>query len=291
LALGGTLLPPIVRAQAGGASITTTDLGSGLFLLQGAGCNVVALRGESGALMVDGGLAANAEALLRAVYAATGNDRIDTLINTHWHRDHVGANELVGRAGGTIIAHEKTRQYLSNRVYSWPSGDVIEPLPEIARPAEAARSEGTLTFAGHEIDYGYLPAAHTDGDLFVQLRALDLLVAGGVVSGERWPPLDYRNGAWYGGRVRALERLADLVAADTRVVPAHGRLITGRDVLHQRDIYQELFLTMIGYMNMGLGAEDVVARNPLAKYESELGPAAEFLDAAYRSMQIAYVPD
>ena len=60
---------------------------------------------------------------------------------------------------------------------------------------------------------------------------------------------------------------------------------------HQRDIYDELFLTMIGYMNMGLGAEDVVARNPLAKYESELGPAAEFLDAAYRSMQIAYVPD
>jgi hypothetical protein len=48
---------------------------------------------------------------------------------------------------------------------------------------------------------------------------------------------------------------------------------------------------MIGYMNMGLGAEDVVARNPLSQYESELGPAAEFLDAAYRSMQIAYVPD
>lgn len=290
MALGGALLPPFVRAQVAAASITTTDLG-GLFLLQGAGCNVVALRGEEGALMIDGGLAANAEALLRAVYAATGNDRIDTLINTHWHRDHVGANELVGRAGGTILAHEKTQQYLSNRVYTWPSGEALEPLPEIGRPTETARGEGTLAFAGREIDYGYLPAAHTDGDLFVQLRGLDVLVAGGVVSGERWPPLDYRNGAWFGGRVRALERLAELVSAETRVVPAHGRLITGRDVVHQRDIYQELFLTMIGYMNMGLGAEDVVARNPLAQYESELGPASEFLDAAYRSMQIAYVPD
>ena len=291
LALGGTLLPPLVRAQAGGASISTTDLGGGLFLFQGAGCNVVALRGEGGALMVDGGLAANADALLRAVYAATGNDRIDTLINTHWHRDHVGANELVGRAGGTIFAHDKTLQYLGNRVYSWPAEEALEPLPEIARPTETTHGEGSLELAGEKIDYGYLPAAHTDGDLFVRFGAQNVLVAGGVVSGERWPPLDYRNGAWFGGRVRALERLAELVAADTRVVPAHGRLITGRDVQHQRDIYQELFLTMIGYMNMGLGAEDVVARNPLAEYESELGPAAEFLDAAYRSMQIAYVPD
>jgi hypothetical protein len=62
-------------------------------------------------------------------------------------------------------------------------------------------------------------------------------------------------------------------------------------VLHQRDIYDELFETMIGYMNMGLGAEDVVARNPLKKYESELGDPSEFLDGAYHSMQIAYVPD
>ncbi len=48
---------------------------------------------------------------------------------------------------------------------------------------------------------------------------------------------------------------------------------------------------MIGYMNMGLGAEDVVARNPLKKYESEFGDASVFLDGAFRSMQIAYVPD
>jgi glyoxylase-like metal-dependent hydrolase (beta-lactamase superfamily II) len=292
IALGVTLLRPLaVRAQAGAATITTTDLGGGLFLFQGSGCNVVALRGPSGALMVDGGLAENAEALLRAVFAATGSDRIDTLINTHWHRDHVGANELVGRSGGTIFAHEKTRQYLGNRVYTVRSGEPLEPLPEIARPTRTTRGEGTLDFAGRKIDYGYLPAAHTDADLFVQFRAANVLVAGGVVSAERWPPIDYRNGAWFGGRVRALQRLAGLISPDTRVVPAHGRLMTGRDVARQREIHDELFQTMIGYMNMGLGAEDVVARNPLKLYEAELGDASEFLDAAFRSMQIAYVPD
>ena len=61
--------------------------------------------------------------------------------------------------------------------------------------------------------------------------------------------------------------------------------------MRQREIYEELFKTMIGYMNMGFGAEDAVAHNPLAKYEAEFGDPSAFLDGAYRSMLIAYVPD
>lgn len=290
LALGGALLPSFVRSQST-AVIAGADFGGGLYLFQGAGCNVLTMRGDAGALMIDGGLAANADALLRAVYAATGNERVQMLINTHWHPEQTGANERVGRAGGTIFAHEKTAMYLGNRVTSALFAGPLEPLPEAARPTQTTRAEGTLELAGRRIDYGYLPAAHTDGDLYVHIPERNVLAVGGVLSAESWPLLDYRNGAWLGGRVRAVERLAALVKADTRVVPAAGRLLSGADVGRQRDIYQELFLTMIGYMNMGLGAEDVIERNPLEKYEPELGPASAFLDGAYRSMQIAYVPD
>jgi hypothetical protein len=120
---------------------------------------------------------------------------------------------------------------------------------------------------------------------------MNLLVAGGVVSAEEWPLLDHRNGAWLGGRVRALERLADIVGPDTRVVPADGRVMTGRDIVRHRDIYQELFLTMIGYLNMGFGPEDAVERNPLKAYQAEFGDPSAFLYGALRSMMIAYVPD
>jgi glyoxylase-like metal-dependent hydrolase (beta-lactamase superfamily II) len=286
---------PDAAAQRGAAApnpaaITTTDLGE-LALLQVADCNVLALHGADGALMVDGGPASSADALVRAALAATHDERVAMLVNTHWHLDQIGANEIVGRAGGTIFATEKTKLFLSHSVYADSFDRAREPLPEAARPNKTTRGDGSLEFVGQKIDYGYLPAAHTDGDLFVHFPQLDVLAAGGVVSGEKWPLLDWRNGAWYGGRVRALERLAGIVKPDTRVVPAQGRMLTGRDVLHQRDIYDELFETMIGYMNMGLGAEDVVARNPLKKYESELGDPSEFLDGAYRSMQIAYVPD
>jgi len=290
LALGGACVPAlVVRAQ--GAAIASTDLGGGLFLLQGAGCNVLALRGDDGALLVDGGLAANAEALLRAAYAATGASRVATLINTHWHSEQTGANEAVGQGGGTILAQEKTAMYLGNTVRSALFEGRLPPLPEAGRPTETVRSEGSLEFGGQRIDYGYLPAAHTDGDLFVHFPSANVLAAGGVVSGERWPLLDYRNGAWLGGRVRALERLAELVRPDTRVVPADGRPISGSDIVRQRDIYRELFLTMIGYLNKGFGAEDAVAANPLAPHAAEFGDASAFLDGAFRSMLIAYVPD
>src|SRR5262249_4996539 len=173
--------------------ITSTDLG-GATLLQGAGCNVVAIPGPDGALMIDGGLAANAEALIAAVKSATKTTRINTLINTHWHPDHVGANEAVGKSGGGIFAHEKTKSAQSTTIYnSIAFKGRSTALPEAARPTRTTRGDGSMDFAGVQIDYGYMPAAHTDGDLYIHVPKLNLLVAGGVVSAEEWPLLDYRN--------------------------------------------------------------------------------------------------
>ena len=301
-ALGSALMPAAGLAEAlgeGGYSasarqisprISTTDLG-GVTLLQGAGCNVIAMAGTDGALMIDGGLAANADALLAAVRDVTRSGRIHTLINTHWHPEQTGANEAVGRGGGVIFAHEKTKIYLSNAVYSVTFKGRRLPLPQAARPTRTTRGDGSLEFAGQQIDYGYLPAAHTDADLYIRFPQMNLLVAGGVVSADEWPLLDYRNGAWLGGRVRALERLADLVQPDTRVVPANGRVMTGSDIVRHRDMYQKLFTTMIGYLNMGLGPEDAVQRNPLKEYQTEFGDPSAFTYGALKSMMIAYVPD
>ena len=291
-AVGSSLVPAYAFGEGGQLSprISTTDLG-GATLLQGAGCNVIAMPGPDGALMIDGGLAANADALLAAVKSATHTSRIDTLINTQWHPEQVGANDAVGRAGGVIFAHEKTKVYLSNAVYSVTFKGRRAPLSQAARPTKTTRGDGTMAFAGQQIDYGYMPAAHTDSDLYIHLPAMNVLVAGGVVSADEWPLLDYRNGAWLGGRVRALEHLADLVTPDTRVVPANGRVMTASEIVRHRDMYQKLFTTMIGYLNMGLGPEDAVTRNPLKEYTSEFGDPSAFTYGALKSMMIAYVPD
>jgi len=115
--------------------ITTTDLGGGLFLFGGAGCNVLALRGDDGALLIDGGLAANAEALLRAVYTATGANKIDI---------RRAVEQLFGskvESVRTSVAHGKVKRQgkYSGRRSDWKKAYVKlregEKLPEILQGA------------------------------------------------------------------------------------------------------------------------------------------------------------
>ena len=108
--------------------------------------------------------------------------------------------------------------------------------------------------AGQQIDYGYMPAAHTDGDLYVHLPKLICWWRVELFP-RKWPLLDYKNGAWLSGSVRALQRLAGLVNPTPASCRQRPRL-TGGDIVRHRDMYQKLFATMIGYLNIGLGPED-----------------------------------
>jgi glyoxylase-like metal-dependent hydrolase (beta-lactamase superfamily II) len=293
--LGSLGWVPSRAVAAGGATISSVPLtpkGAGGFtLLQGAGCNVVALSSPDGALLIDGGLAANSKALLKAVGEATGSTRVSTLINTHWHPEQTGSNLPIGSKGGLIIAHEMTRLYEGRKATSVCYDGTYGPLPEKARATKTTRSAGSLEFAGQHIDYGYLPAAHTDGDLYVHFPDANLLIAGGPVSSTRWPVLDIHNGGWLGGLVRAYEKLATVVKPDTRVVPTEGKLLTGADIVRFRDIYQKLFAEMFVYFNKGFGPSDAVAARPLKNYEDELQDVSIFIAGAYRSLLQAYVPD
>lgn len=290
----GSLLP--VRALfAATPAITVTALTpkeqGGLSLFQGAGCNVVALPGPDGALMIDGGLGAHSQPLLQAVLGTTGTRRVSTLINTHWHPEQTGCNEAVGNGGGLIIAHEVSRLYEGRKALSTCYEGWYGPLPPKARATQTTRTSGTLDFAGQHIVYDYLPAAHTDGDLYIHFPELNLLVAGGPVAGERWPVLDIHNGGWMGGLVRAYEKLAGLVKPDTRIVTTDGKLWTGADISRYAVIYRKLWDQMWVYFNKGFGPSDAVAGRPVKDLEAELGDSTAFIAGAYRSVLQAYVPD
>lgn len=287
-----SLFAPFNRAHAAAAEITRTDLGHAK-LLQGAGCNVVVIPGltEDGLLMIDGGLAANADALLQAAFEATGQTKVHTLFNTHFHPEQTGANAKVGAAGGHIIAHENTKVCLQNAVLSSAYEGRYGPLADAGLPKQTLRGDGRMKFAGQEIVYGWLPAAHTNGDLFLYFPILDTLVTGGPVTTGEWPLLDIRQGGWIGGLVEAYEKLADIVSADTVVVPAHGPVTDGTAIIRMRNMYSEFHLTLAEQLNIGMGWDDMVAVNPLKPYEARYGSAAKFTELAMRSMQMAYVPD
>jgi glyoxylase-like metal-dependent hydrolase (beta-lactamase superfamily II) len=301
---------PAVRSVAA-RDLRMMDV-AGLTVIQGAGCNVIALGGPDGALMIDGGLAANSAVLLQALHGAVKTTRVNTLINTHWHPEQTGSNEAVGRAGGTIIGHEVTRLTLAAALGN--TSPLFEgtygPLPKEGLPTVTTYNKGSLQFAGEQVEYRYLPGAHTNGDLFVHFPKRNVIVAGGPVGSDRWPVIDYLNGGFMHGFLRSCEILGEIVKPDTIIIPADGPTLTGAEVVTQKDVYWDLFKQFFLLFNKGFGPRDVaqynagvefmgvgqvvvdrpLKRQPGLAMVAKMGDPARFLEYAYHSTQLATIP-
>ncbi len=285
----GALTRPLSAAQA--VQITVTQITPDLHVFDATDCNVVVVKGPQGSLLIDGGLAEHSRRLPSAVARVTGNSRVDTLINTHWHPAQTGSNEAVGRAGGAIIAHEVAAKYLARAIASADYEGLYGPLAKEGRPTRTTRTGGELDFGGQHIAYGYLPAAHTNGDLYVHIPAANLIVAGGPVQSASWPLLDWRNGAWLGGLVKAHEKLAQLATADTVIVPANGPLMKGSDLQSQHALFAAFHEQMVVFQNKGYDSGDCIAARPLKDHEARYGDPATFIRGAFQSLNLAYSPD
>jgi glyoxylase-like metal-dependent hydrolase (beta-lactamase superfamily II) len=297
---------PFVGRKVSAKDITESDVG-GLALFAGSGCNVVALAGPDGVLLVDGGLVVNSTTLLKAVHRKLGTRRIHTLVNTHWHPEQTGLNETAGKEGGAIIGHEVTRLSVGREMRSPLFDGIIGPLPEGARPTKTTYDQMAIEFAGEEVQCRHLPGAHTGGDLYVHFPKRNVVVAGGPVTSDCWPVIDYLNGGFYHGFLRSYEILSALVKPDTIVVPANGPVMTGADIVKMKDLYAALFKQFFILFNKGLGPMDVaefnagkefkgvvpiVADRPLLNNPilQQLGDPKQFLEFAYRSLQLATLP-
>ena len=92
--------------------IRTVKLTDKLYLLEGAGGNVVVFVWDDGVLLVDDKIAP-ASAQVKAAVAAITPKPIRFVVNTHWHPDHRGGNAALAGDGAVIVAHENVRRRLS----------------------------------------------------------------------------------------------------------------------------------------------------------------------------------
>ncbi len=87
--------------------ISTLKVQGDVYLLSGAGGNVVVQIGDMGVLVVDTGLAQSADKVVAAIRKLS-NGPIQYIVNTHFHPDHTGGNEIVRKAGVTITGANVT---------------------------------------------------------------------------------------------------------------------------------------------------------------------------------------
>ncbi len=280
---------PASYAFAQSSKITTSKLDEKIYMLSGAGCNVLAFTGTDGVTLIDGGLAQNASALAEAVAALPNSAPVRTLFNTHWHPEQTGSNQPLGMAGATIIAQENTRLWLTQNItYPW-NGQKFKKFPKIAQPNKTFYDKGALDSG---IRYGYIPdAAHTDGDLYVYFPQQDILAVGDAAYGQGWPFMDWWTGGWIGGIVGGLQRIQSTANRDTRIVPAQGPLLSLADITAQADMYGTIFDRLNQMLNKGRGPSEAVEAKPAKEFEAKMGNSDEFIRSAFESQWAYLSPD
>ncbi len=261
--------------------LAVVPLTGGLSVITGGGGNVTVFESPAGVLLVDGGSPERSAEVLKLVKARTGAARIHTLFNTHWHWDQTGSNRTLGPAGTRIIAHENTRLWLGTQIDCKWQNRVYQPLPREARPNQTLYTTGSLAFGAEHIDYGYLPQAHTDGDIYVFFRDANVLVAGDVVSVGAYPIIDYSTNGWIGGLLDATRTLIGLADANTRIVPGTGQVQTRADVEDQRDMLATLKLRLSQLLAKGMSVSDMLAAAPTREFDAHWGDPTLFISNAW----------
>lgn len=274
-----------IRAWARSEPVTTIALTDQVVQITGAGGNVVALTGSDGLLLVDSGSAERSHELRDTLRRLPGGQQVHTLINTHWHWDHTGGNERFGKDHVKIMAHENTKLWLGADFYcDWQNNKHYTPRPQAAWPTETFHNSGKLTTNGEEVVYGYLPRAHTDGDVYVFFPKANVLVAGGLVAAGSYPVLDYTTGGWIGGMADASKALLAVADKDTKIVPGVGPVQTYADLQAQTDMLATMKDRLIDLMRKGIGTDDLAADPPTQEFNTRWGDPQLFLANAYRGL-------
>ncbi|MES2605000.1 MAG: MBL fold metallo-hydrolase [Pseudomonadota bacterium] len=256
------------------------ELTDGLALVQGAGGNVLVMSGTEGVALVDGGNLTSADALLALVKARTSKTP-SLLFNTHCHRDQIGCNEVLGNNGATIIAHENTRLWLTTEILSKWENQIYPPLPAKAQPNKTFYYDvETLQFNQQEVRYGYLPQAHTDGDIYVHLPAHNVIVVGDVISVGAYPILDYATNGWIGGMINSLNLLLPLCDDKTRVIASSG-IVDKAYVQQQLDMCSTLADRIGVEYYKGTSLPEFLAAKPTSEFDAEWGDPSLFLRTAW----------
>jgi cyclase len=283
--------------SAGGDGLDVLQLRPNIYLIAGAGGNIVAQVGPIGVVLVDSGSTAAAPRVLAAIRRLTPLP-VRYIINTSMERDHVGGNELLTSSGLSILpgAVAAGAGLSDTLVSNAGKASVLAHENVQTRMSEATGADAypfplwpTKTFAFHSYAMylngeGYRvihqPAAHTDGDVVVEFRRNDVIATGDLVDTTRWPVIDPARGGSVQGTLDALNRLMDMTIFNlpiqwnddrTLLVPGHGRVYDKLDLLEYRDAVTIVHDRVQDLIKEGKNLEQVKAANPTLGYRSQYG--------------------
>lgn len=263
VALGGT-----ATAQDRDDDIGSIKVTDNIHMLTGNGGNIGVLIGTDGTFMIDDKFAPLSEAIVAKV-EALGGAAPKYLLNTHFHGDHTGGNENLGKSGSLIVAHENVRKRLAAGSEIAAFKMVMPPQSGAALPVITFSRDIRFYLNGETIDVVHVPAAHTDGDSFVHFPDANVIHTGDVVFNGFYPFIDVAHGGTVSGMIDATDSILALADERTRIIPGHGPLADKAQVRAYRDMLMTARERLGKLRAAGKTVAQAVAEKPLADLDAE----------------------
>ena len=257
-----------LRARMGSLPITINRLTERLVLLSGPGGNVVVLHGSDGKLVVDSFMQP-AWAQLKSTLEGLGGGGVRTVIDTHWHFDHVDNNAHFRETGAGVLAHVNTRTRLTQ------SHDLLgmhfAPAPAAGLPTDTFSDKRSLTMNGELVAVTHVAPAHTDSDVFVHYTRANVLHMGDVFHSGGYPFIDVSTGGNINGMIAGIDRALAMTNARTRIVAGHGPLSDHAGLLKYRRVIATIRDRVRELKRGKKTLAQVQAAKPSAQFDADWG--------------------
>ena len=263
-------IPPLLPSAPQDTEVTPVPVAPGVTMLMGQGGNVGVIVGDDGVLMIDSQFAEMTKKLQAAVGALTDRP-VKYLLNTHWHFDHTGGNENLGKQGVIVVAHDNVRARMSHDQEMPAFGRTVEAAPEVARPLLTFADEVTFHLAGKTLRVFHVANAHTDGDAILHDVEDDVFHAGDTFFNGFYPFIDAGSGGSIDGMIAANDVLLALADGDSKIIPGHGPLGDKASLRAFRDMLATVSERVHAKLDAGMTKDDIVASKPTADLDAEWG--------------------
>ncbi len=273
LALAATLAPAGWAQEMEDVQIQTAKVSENIYMLQGRGGNIGLCTGDDGAFLVDDQFAPLTEKILAAVAKVT-DGAVRFVVNTHWHGDHTGGNENLGKAGAMIVAHENVRRRLNPEEFTDVMGRTGQ-APPAALPVVTFTDALNFYWNGEKIHVFHVRNAHTDGDVVIHFTKADVFHMGDLFFNGRYPFIDVDSGGGVEGVIAAAEHVLKIANPTTRIIPGHGDLSTPDGLRAYRDMLVQVRDRVVALRKEGKSEEEVIAAHPTRDLDSTWGERSE----------------
>jgi cyclase len=281
-------LPAVAQQQDfSKVEVKSQKVAGGVYLLTGSGGNIGVSVGKDGVYVIDDQYAPLTGKILAAIRELSP-DPVRFVVNTHWHGDHTGGNENLGKTGAILVAHENVRKRMSTEQFIAAFNRKVEPSPEAALPIVTFTEAVTFHWNGDEIRVHHVAPAHTDGDSVIHFVKADVIHMGDTFTNGTFPFVDTASGGRVDGFVAAADGALAVATDRTRIIPGHGPLGTKADLQAFRDMVKTVRDRVAQLKAEGKTREQAVAAKPTADLDAKWGggfmKGDTFVGLAYDSL-------